>query len=177
MKNNRMKLVKPGNGNGLHGQRMEQIRKDLRNKELSDKEKVLRYSSHLDWFIQKVKGVFAWEQMLKQPNVWNRNEYSHGMLNSVISIIALFLEDQGKPPHFKRPEKYLIESDELLAAQSSEYIAQLEEMIARIIENPPDGDKGDEFNEWKKSVLSLVEDCYLQTDELVKIRRRMKQSD
>lgn len=136
---NRIDNQKEINQQKLRGERLNQIRKDMNNGELSDKEKLLKYSSHLEWFNQKWKALYAAMDFWMNPGKWNKTRYSHGFANGLIAGFAIFVEEQADPPFFKTPEEYEADDSRVISEQAKGFMINLSRQLECIICMGEDG--------------------------------------
>lgn len=119
----------------LRGGRLEQIRKDLHNGELDDKDKLLKYSSHLDWFMNKFRLLYGYQEAMQRDGKWNRSLQAVGFTNGLVIAMALFLEEQGNPPTRGVPERLKGEEEDikLLSEEAKGYMITLANQLEAAI--------------------------------------------
>lgn len=151
----------------LRGAKLAEIRKFLKEGKSDDedwKDRALKASSHIEWFIQKWEELLRAHDAMNQPGVWDQSQIAHGMSNGFILALAIFLEEKGNPPFHRAPSKYVMDKEELFTESAKGFIIDLVTALESIIclnENgKPKGydEFGDEeaFAEWHKDTIDRL---------------------
>lgn len=169
----------------LRGQRLNQIRKDMNNQELDDKERLLKYSSHLEWFMSKVKVLALAQDFWKSPGKWDMTRETKGFTNGLIVGLAIFVEEQADPPVIKKdPEKFELEDDRLVEDRVKGFMINLARQLECIICMGEDGwplgyqdcdSLGAAWIEWRNDTIGHLEGCPVNFPEIRMIIDRISE--
>jgi len=157
----------------LRGAKLNEIAQDLNDDELSDEQKVLRYGSHLEWFLEQTRMLLGAQQKAQSEGVFDVSIHTVGIANGLILASAIFLGEQGDPPTRKIPNKLRHRSDELLAEKVKGFIitliTQLEAVIC-IEDNKPKGygeyDVQEAYARWHNDTVEHLNNCPVSFPEL-----------
>lgn len=183
-KGEKIDLHKDADQDRLRGERLNQIRKDMNNGELSDKQKLLKYSSHLEWFTQKWKQLFAAQEFWQHPGKWDKSRYAHGFTNGLIAAMAIFLEEQADPPFRKTPEQYQVDDNKLIEEQAKGFMInmarQLECIICMEADGWPKGYKDSEsiseaWLKWRNDTINHLDNAPVDFPEIRMMIERIQE--
>lgn len=179
-----MELHKPGkslddmldesDSKRLRGARINEIKQSLQPSDKSDKEKMLAYSSHLNWCLKTFESVARLQKMTADGA--GKSAYAHGMANGVIGAMAVILEEQGKPPYIPAPKKYKKSEADFAADVVKDYVLRLEEHIGKMVlmdENGPEGYSDDDnpIFSWIIDLVDIIEKSPVNSDHLEQQRQ------
>ena len=169
------KLTFDSDNKKLRGQRVNQIKQDLSDKSMTDRDKVLKYSEHLTWCLKTFERLFKLQESAATPGVWDKNPYAHGVLNGMIMAMAVVVEEQGNIPFQKSPKSYRMENSEWIKDSTYKHIEKLERKIQQIVMGNHKGPKDYQeasvpFQAWMQDALDILSTSPVQTNNMKKIR-------
>lgn len=120
----------------LRGQKLAEIQsfmKSGKSEEEEWKDRALKASSYLDWFIERTTELVRSHDALQQPGVWDQSPVAHGMSNGLVLAMAIFLEERGNPPFHRAPRKYVMDKEELFTEAAKGFIIDLVTSLEAIL--------------------------------------------
>lgn len=159
----------------LRGARLNEIRKDLQDRDMDDKLKIHKYGAHLNWFMDKIKYLtLSQEQMLSGQ--WNKSLMALGLTNGLILAMAIFVEEQNEPPYQKIPEGLEGATDKIVDDAMKSFVINLVNQIESVIcvdekgspKGYDDGSKGPmaAYFDWLKATIDRLEEYQFNTPEV-----------
>lgn len=163
------KYIEKKEGQRLRGERISQIRKDLNNKDLSDKEKMLKYGDHLNWLLKTIERIYKLQQTARLR--YMDSMYDHGLANGLILSMAVLVEEQSTPPYLKADGQYKKSEVQFTSEKTEEYMLRLEALLANMVLADDDGPKGYEsFADWAGQVFRTLQGAPVVTGRLRELR-------
>lgn len=174
-------IHKDNNEDALRGERLNEIRQDLNNGDLDDEEKLLKYSSHLEWFLNKFRTLWKAQEAMQHPGKWNKSLISFGVTNGLVLAMAIFVEEQADPPYRKLPEELDGSSEiegrtnKILEEKAKAFminmITQLEAVICIGPSGKPKGyedneDRMDAWMKWRNDTINHINESPFEMPEI-----------
>ncbi len=159
----------------LRGEKLSEIKNDMKNEDMDKKEKLMKYSTHLDWFMSKFKMLDMAHEAMQNPGKYDRSLISLGITNGLIMAMAIFLEERGDPPYRKIPEKLNGEAEAFIDEGTKSFIinlvTQLEGIICMGKDGKPNGygdaeDAGQAWISWRSDTIDKINKYHMATPEI-----------
>lgn len=151
----------------LRGKRLAEIRARLSSKDLDERDRLLKYSQDIGWFIDRLNELYLLMEQAR-PN-YSMTPNTHGLLNGIILAIAIFMEDES-PPLAKRPENYSMLEPTDFEVRAKQYIERAESLLADLHERTDN-------EQVRAQIEELMDSCWIETKKQKKIRLQVRRSN
>jgi hypothetical protein len=159
-------------GKRLRGQRISSIKADLQNDKLSQKEKVLKYSDHLNWALKSLERIYKTQQVASKK--YMNSAYDHGIANGLILAMAILVEEQAQPPFLKVEGKYKKSDSQWVSDAIEQHVMHIEALLGNMILADDDGPKGyDSFADWAGDVIATLTGAPMETPKIKAVRNQI----
>ncbi len=173
----------PDDKNRLRGAKIEEIKKDKLDPKLDGKEKIIKYSQHLDWFLARFESLVQAQDVMQSPGKWDKSLMSVGFTNGLVLAMALFLEEQSEPPYRKLPDSINKKTEEVvngnLKAFMVDIVTQLEAIICMGEDGFPKGyseagEQGFAWVKWRTDTVEKINSYQFETIEIIAAIKRIE---